>query len=694
MLTAHPTEARRRAVASASRRISEQLDRHSDPNNGPAEQAVARRRLTEELEVLWGTELVRSVRPSPLDEVHAVLTVFDSTLARVVPRLYRATEVSLGFFATRRPASPVPAFVRFGSWVGGDRDGNPFVTAGVTRAAVGLQAEAVLRMLEAGARRVASSLTMHEKHVVTSAELGTWLAMQAAAAPLTSGEAAGAAPGEPHRHAMLVVAARVAGTRVRDRDLGYATAEDLVSDLRMVQASLAAGGAPRAPFGELQHLLWQVQTFGFHLAELEVRQHSRVHEAVLTSLLSQVHMQPQDSVHHVSAAVLDQWALNGWPARCEPTDDIGREVLATFRVMATLQQQYGRACCGRYIVSFTRTASDLAAVRALARLAVGDQPLHLTVVPLFETYHDLRNAASVLEEWVALPGVAAQLEASGRRLEVMVGYSDSAKDVGPTSAALTRSHAQTELIAWARRRDVHLTIFHGRGGSLGRGGGPLRHAILAQPPGSVAGRYKVTEQGEVIAARYANPVIGQRHLERITEAVLQAEAPEVTQRNTAAAQRFTEMGARLEAAARSAYRDLVTEPGFADFMAAVTPLDELGQLRLGSRPPKRAGALVGRALEDLRAIPWVFAWSQARLNLAGWFGLGSGLAEAAAEAELHEAWREWPLFRVIVDMAEMSLAKTHRQLAEQYLHLGDRPDLSERILTELDLTTRLVLATV
>ena len=229
---------------------------------------------------------------------------------------------------------------------------------------------------------------------------------------------------------------------------------------------------------------------------------------------------------------------------------------------------------------------------------------------------------------------------------------------------------------------------------MGRGGGPVHRAILAQPPGSVAGRFKVTEQGEVIAARYSNSTIGQRHLERVTAAVLQSGTSEVSARNTAAATRFAGMAERLEHAARTAYLDLVGTEGFADYFAAATPLEEIGQLRLGSGPPKRAGNLVGRDLADLRAIPWVFAWSQARINLAGWYGLGSGLAAAGTMRELRTAWRYWPLFAMLIDTAEMSLAKTDRALAQRYLQLGDRPELAERILAELDRSTELVLAVV
>jgi phosphoenolpyruvate carboxylase len=695
VLTAHPTEARRRAVVSAVRRIAEQLDRLEDPRNGEGERAVARRRVAEEVEILWRTEPLRRTRPGPLDEVRTALAIFDQTLVRIVPRLYRATEAALGETEVGTEAPVVAAFVRFGSWIGGDRDGNPFVTAEITREAATMQAERALQVLEESTARVARTLTVDERLTPPSPQLRARLAMDAAAYPALVAETAISSPGEPHRQKMLVIAARVAATRRRDVDLAYRDPDELLAALRLVQGSLAAAGACRAAYGELQHLIWQVETFGFHLAELEVRQHSRVHAAVLTDLLAQVPdlaVSPEEAAR--DAALLDRYAAEGWPGDPVPTTEAGAEVLSTLRVLSTLQQRWGERSCGRYIVSFSQAPCDLAAVFALARLAVGDEPLRLDVVPLFETHEDLRSAVDVLDRWVALPGVARHLDARDRHLEVMVGYSDSAKDVGPTSATLTLYDAQAALVDWADSNDIRLTLFHGRGGSLGRGGGPVHRAILAQPPGSVAGRFKVTEQGEVISARYANATIGQRHLERVTAAVLQAGTDEVAERNTEAAARFADLGERVERSAREAYLSLVGTEGFADYFAAVSPLEEIGHLRMGSRPPKRAGALVGRDLADLRAIPWVFAWAQARVNVAGWYGLGSGLAAAGPIEELRAAWCDWPLFTMLVDTAEMSLAKTDRAVAEQYLALGNRPEITERILAELDLTTELVLAVV
>jgi phosphoenolpyruvate carboxylase len=488
------------------------------------------------------------------------------------------------------------------------------------------------------------------------------------------------------------VGTRVEATRQGNLELAYRSPADMLADLRLLQDSLAGAGALRAAYGELQNLVWQVETFGFHLVELEIRQHSDVHRAALTELLAQLPEVDDAAAAACDARLLDRLATEGWPVAVTPTSDRTREVLDTLRVLAWLQERWGPDSCGRYVVSFSQATHHLVAVRALARLAVGDRPLSLDVDPLFETGEDLRGATAVLDGWVALASTRAWLEARGRDVEIMLGYSDSAKDVGPASATLTLYDTEVDLVAWAAAHDVRLTLFHGRGGSLGRGGGPVHRAILAQPPGSVDGRFKVTEQGEVIFARYADTTIAQRHLERLTAAVLLAGSEASEARTTTAAQRFRELGAVVEKASREEYRGLVTIPGFADVVASASPLEELGELRLGSRPARRSGATTGRDLADFRAIPWVFAWAQTRANLPGWYGLGSGLEAVGDLEELRAAYREWPLFATLIDVAEMSLAKTNRGLAQEFLALGGRQDITDRVLAELDRTREQVLA--
>ncbi|TDD79154.1 phosphoenolpyruvate carboxylase [Actinomadura darangshiensis] len=660
VFTAHPTEARRRAVVTAIQRISDLLTRLND-GPGATEREETELSLREEIDLLWRTALRRGTQMDPLDEVRTAMAAFDETIFRVVPHIYRALDRALdGDDSGTRPPTARP-YLRFGSWIGGDRDGNPYVTAQVTRDAVMIQADHVLRALETACARIGRELTVHETTTPASKDLLDALAAARTAHPSRLREIGKRSPGEEHRQFLLYAAARIAATRERDADLAYASPDELLADLRAVQDSLAAAGAVRQAYGRVQQLVWQVETFGFHLAELEIRQHSELHEKALAELDGD---------------------------RSEMTD----EILETLRVVAWIQNRFGVRACHRYVVSFTRSADDIANVHALAA-SLGDGAPVLDVVPLFETGEDLERAPSVLDGMLEIPAVRRRLDETGRRLEVMLGYSDSAKQLGPTSATLRLYDTQEALAAWAARHDVRLTLFHGRGGSLGRGGGPANRAILAQAPGSVAGRFKVTEQGEVIFARYGQSEIAKRHVEQVTSAVLLASTDAVQDRARAAAARFRPLADKISEAARSAFRGLIETDDFAVWFAQVSPLEEISELRIGSRPARRKAA---RGLEDLRAIPWVFAWTQTRVNLPGWYGLGSGLAAVSADGRdltaLREAYEAWPLFNTLLDNAEMSLAKSDRAIAERYLALGERPELSETVLAEYDRTHRLVLA--
>jgi phosphoenolpyruvate carboxylase len=667
VFTAHPTEARRRAIVASLRRVSGLLAALDDRRLGAAELSEARRALREEVDLLWRTAPLRVKPMTPADEVRTVMTAFDETLFRLVPAVYRSLDRALAGDASGTIESPAPAYIRFGSWVGGDRDGNPNVTAAVTREAALIQSDHALRALEAACARIGRALTVTEDSAPPSAGLRRALAGAAAAHPGLLAEITARSPREPYRSYLLYAAERLAATRVRNADLGYGCAGDFIADLRLVQSSLAAAGARRQAYGELQHLIWQAETFGFHLASLEVRQHSGVHARALAELRAGGELSPMTA-----------------------------EVLDTIRVIGWIQGRFGVEACHRYVISFTRSAADVAAVYELASFAFpdGNGPV-LDVVPLFESGADLAAAPSVLTGMLSIPGVAERLKANGRCLEVMLGYSDSAKELGPASATLRLFDAQAQLTAWAAANGVKLTMFHGRGGAVGRGGGPAGRAVLAQAPGSVDGRFKVTEQGEVIFARYGQPAIGLRHLEQVTSAVLAASSPAAGSASAAAAQDFRSLASCIDDAARAAFRALVETEGFAEWFARVSPLDEIAGLRIGSRPARRGHGGGPLGLEDLRAIPWVFAWSQTRLNLPGWYGLGSGLAAAESAVgmdELRRACSAWPLLATLLDNAEMSLAKTDRVIAARYLALGGRADLTETVLAEYDLTRRLVLA--
>src|SRR5690625_2994416 len=451
VLTAHPTEARRRAVSGSIRRISELVAEADDPRLGANGRQRIERRLLAEIDTMWRTAHLRETKPSPVDEVYTAMSVFEQTLFEVLPQVYRQTDDWLLGDERGRTAPRARPFVRLGSWIGADRDGNPNVTAKVTRQAAAIAAEHVLTALERATRNVGLAMTLDGVTTPPSGELvALWENQRQLSEELTA-QVAARSPREPHRRVLLVAAARLAATRERDADLAYSGAEEFLSDLRVVQDSLRQAGAQRKAHGDLQSLIWQVETFGFHLTELEVRQHAKVH------------------------AQTPAWIED--PASVpEPAID-PEEVLETFRAIAAIQRRHGVDACRRYIVSFTRTSEDLAAVYRLAEHALGSAEAApvLDVIPLFETFDDLQAAPRILDELLEVPQVQDRLARTGRRLEVMLGYSDSAKDVGPVSATLAIYTAQEEIAYWARRNAIRLTIFHGKGVALGRGGRSEEH---------------------------------------------------------------------------------------------------------------------------------------------------------------------------------------------------------------------------
>lgn len=661
VLTAHPTEARRRAVSASIRRISQLLGRWDDERLSARERAEVHRAMLSEVDTLWRTSPLRADKPTPLDEVRTAMTVFDETLFGVVPQMYRRLNdlingrEDVGHEPLSRP------FIRLGSWIGADRDGNPNVTAEITRAAAGIAAEHVLLGLERVADRIGRALTLDAQTTPATEELeALWNRQRRMAAELTA-DIATRSPNEPYRRVLLMIAERIRATRLRNADLAYPAPQELLTDLEVVRQSLAQVGEQHKAYGEIQTFIWQVQTFGFHLAELEVRQHAKVHAATLAQI---------DAGEELS--------------------EMSEEVLETFRAIASIQHRHGEIAARRYVVSFTTGAQDVANVFRLAAEALGsaEEAPVLDVVPLFETFADLQASPAVLDEIIRLPQMRERLEATGRRLEVMLGYSDSSKDVGPVAATLALYEAQSRIAAWAKDNDIVLTLFHGRGGALGRGGGPANRALMSQPPGSVEGRFKLTEQGEVIFARYGDPVIAARHIEQIASATLLVSTPEIEERNAGAAEDFAEIAATMDRLSRERFFELIHAEGFPAWFAQVTPQEEVGWLALGSRPARRG--LSVESLEDLRAIPWVFAWTQARINLTGWFGLGTALAGVGDVELLREAYRRWPLFTTMIDNVEMSLAKTDERIARRYLDLGDRPDLSELVMSEMALTRQWV----
>ena len=661
VLTAHPTEARRRTVLVALRRVARLLGRLDDPRLAPADDRDIRRQLREEISLLWRTAELRRGTPTPIDEVRTAMVVFDETLYRLVPRLYGLVDTLLpGARSPRvRELEPpaAPAFLRFGSWIGADRDGHPAVTAEVTEETIRIHADHVLRGHEAVATRLSQTIAAKVRGAAVPAVLVHRLIADELAMPDLARSLAERFPDEPFRQRFGFIAERLRHTRVRllgerrgATTPGYSGPVELLGELAEVQGALAEAGLPRAAWGEVHDFLWQVKTFGFHLAALEVRQHAAVHQRALTS-------------------------RNGGGGGTDEARPAREEVLETFRAMARMQRQFGPEAVARYVVSFTSSARDVTDVLDLAADA-GAAALVLDVVPLFESSAALTDAGSIVAALLADPRYRAHLRGRGDRQEVMLGYSDSTKESGYLAANWLLHRAQADLAAVATRHEIELTLFHGRGGAIGRGGGQLELAVAAQPPGSVNGRLKLTEQGEVIWTRYGDPEIALQHLETLTAAAIDSlVGPEADARDPADGQAVMEA---LATEGRRAYRALVyDDAAFAGFFVRMTPIDEITSLQLGSRPARRT-APDQRSIDDLRAIPWVFAWSQARVELPAWFGFGSALeafrgSERGADKRLAGLYESWPFFRSIVDHARLAVGRADMALARGYAALAKAP---------------------
>ena len=671
VFTAHPTEARRKAVEGKIRRISELLDEYHVL--GGSDKKECYRRLFNEIDALFRTSPIALKKPTPFEESNTIIDIFDNTLFKTIPLVYRRfDDWVLGEKAGLVP--PVcPAFFHPGSWIGSDRDGNPNVTARISRRVARKFSDHVLTALEGATRRVGRNLTMEAETTPPSDELiSLWNHQKEMSERLTA-SASLISTKELHRAVMLVIADRLHYTIARDIDLMYRNCDDYIEDLHIVQRSLAAGGDPRAAYGPLQDLIWQAQTFGFQMVEMEFRQHSLVHTRAL-----------EDIREH---------GLHGERGPLQP---MTQEVLDTFRALGSIQKRNGMKAARRYIISFSKSAQNVRDVFELNRLAFAhpeDVPT-IDVIPLFEQLQDLQNSVDVLEEIIKIPEVQARLKATDNKMEVMLGYSDSSKDAGPVSATLALHSAQERVAKWARKHDIDLTLFHGRGGAVGRCGGPANRAVLAQPVGSVNCRFKLTEQGESIFARYGNPVLAIRHVESVAAATLMQSAPSVEKTNTDMTEKYADMASALDKTAHARFVDLLKSPDFTPWFSTVTPLTEIGLLPIGSRPAKRG--LGAKSLDDLRTIPWVFSWAQARINLAAWYGLGTACEQFNDLDTLRSAYQEWPLFSTFIDNIEMSIAKTDERIAKMYLALGDdgeqiHQDLSHKVLEEMELTRKWVL---
>lgn len=678
VLTAHPTEVRRKSMIDHKNRIAELMRLRDQgvtetPDGDQVEEAILR-----QIALLWQTRVLRREKLGVPDEVETALSYFRDVFLPVLPALYARWDRALGDRA--------PSFLRPGSWIGGDRDGNPFVTAESMRFALARAAETVLDHYLEAVHALGAELSISTEHV------------QVPEAVLKLAEASGdtgkSRSDEPYRRALTGIYARLSATH--EKLVGkrpgrpspipaapYGHPSEFREDLVAIARGLAGGG-PLATGGALGRLIRAVETFGFHLATLDMRQNSAIHQRVVAELLQSAGVCDDYAALDEEAriALLRRELANARPLT-SPYAVYSEETaseLAIVREAAAAHARYGRDCIRHYIVSMAQSVSDLLEVHVLLKEAglyvPGETPqAHIMAIPLFETIADLEAAPPIMAAWLGLPEVAAIAAARGHQ-EVMIGYSDSNKDGGYLTSTWQLSRGSTALKPVFEQAGVAMQLFHGRGGAVGRGGGSSFSAILAQPPGTVQGRIRITEQGEVIAAKYGSPESAMTNLEAMASATLLASL-EPEQLAPADAERFAAAMDRISETAFRSYRGLVYEtPGFTTFFRQMTPIAEIAGLKIGSRPASRKKS---DAIEDLRAIPWVFSWAQARVMLPGWYGVGAALEAFEDKGLLREMASAWPLFRATLDNMEQVLAKSDMGIASHYAALVEDGELRDGI---------------
>ncbi len=694
VMTAHPTEARRRTTIDKQARIFRELralDEQLGRDPGPA-----RERIRATVQELWGSDELRAISPTVLDEVRGGLVHFTSTLVDVVPDVYRELERGL------REAYPdaeiaVPPVLRFGSWIGGDRDGNPFVTPETTVQTLRLLREQCLRFLEGRIETIAGRLSFSEEIAVPGPGLDQILSRGEELFPELARRLMSLNADEPYRRALTFVRERVRVTAAEGEG-GYESPQELLADLRDVGASLRRDGGEFSAAGDLQDVIRQVEVFGFHFATLDIRQHVKVHRAALDEIFRTLGiaddyaaLSEPDRAALLAAHIAERRPLI--PADTARFSDPTREAIETLRMIRRALDGPHAGAIDAYIISGTEAPSDVLEVLLLMKEAslaqAGGGGAWLRVVPLFEAGATLAAADQTLETLLATPVYRAALRAVGDHQEIMIGYSDSNKDVGYVGSGWGTYRAQRRIAAVLRRDDVSWIFFHGRGGSIGRGGGRTNDAILALPPGTVDGRLKMTEQGEVLTAKYNVGEIAHRELELTTSATLLASAAALIDEHLRPSKPHPELYEQvveeMADTSEAIYRRLVHEdPDFVEFFLNVTPVEEVSRLRLGSRPARRQQA---GGIDDLRAIPWVFAWTQSRIVLPAWLGFGTALREARERhglETLQAMAADWPFFSALIANAEMGCSKADPGIARRYVALWENVAARDRIWSGLE----------
>jgi len=682
VITAHPSEVRRKSVLDRESAVTQQLDR-LDAASGEVERAAVEKELARQVSIFWRTRLLRRVRIAVSDEIWNAVSFFERSFLTVLPKLYGHWQEVLG-------AGTLASFLKVGTWVGGDRDGNPYVSGAVMRQALAWQAKAALQLYLDQLHALGAELSISAELTGVTPELAA-LAQRAADPSLQRAD-------EPYRLALAGVYARLAAsyqrltgeTPPRPSSLNaepYATPEELKADLQTILDSLLAQHGEVFAVGPLPELIRAVDIYGFHLATLDMRQNSAVHERVTAELLK-------------TAGVCADYAALDEDARCElllrelahgrllaspylAYSDETRRELDTLAAAAEVKRLYGAEAIRAYIVSNTTSVSDLLEVYVLLKevglYAPGDPPrTEIFAEPLFETIEDLRSAAGTMKRYLQMPLVRALLAAPGLQ-EVMIGYSDSNKDGSYLTSTWELFKSSRALAEVVRGEGLKLQLFHGRGGAVGRGGGSSFEALLAQPAGTVAGRIRITEQGEVVANKYADPELARQSLETLTAGVVLASLRRPPEDELEGGR-----GAAMDALANAsfaAYRKIVETPGFVDYFYAATPINEIAELNIGSRPTSRQAA---RTLAGLRAIPWVFSWSQSRAMLPGWYGFGSAVKDSGVPLEkLAEFAESWPFFAATLANMEMVLFKGDMAIAARYAGLVPDRALADAVFDQI-----------
>jgi phosphoenolpyruvate carboxylase len=707
VLTAHPTEVQRKSILDAERAIAQILTARDATDLLPREKLQLDAQLRARVTQLWQTRLLRYTKLTVADEVENALSYYEATFLREIPKLYADVEDRVG--------KVDEAFFRMGNWIGGDRDGNPNVNAATLNHALKRQAEVVLRFYLTEVHHLGAELSVSLMLVGVSQDMR--------ALTDRSPDVNEHRLDEPYRRALIGVYARLAatlqeltGTEAARHAVApqnpYTSAEEFLADLKTIESSLLATNGAHLVDMRLTGLVRAVQVFGFHLATVDLRQSSDKHEEVIAELLATSRIEKNYSaLDEIAKRTLLLKLLNDTrPLRVVGAvySDHACSEIAIFEAARTARQRFGKAAILHYIISHTESVSDLLEVLLLQKevgLMHGTlddaSTAELIVVPLFETIEDLRNAAPIMREFYALPGVADMVQRSAfegalhhsPEQDIMLGYSDSNKDGGIFTSNWELYRAEIALVSLfdelKASHGITLRMFHGRGGTVGRGGGPSYQAILAQPPGTVRGQIRVTEQGEVIASKYANPEIGRRNLETLVAATLEATLLTPTK---PAPQSFLDAATELSSLSMQAYRKLVYEtPGFTDYFFAATPIREIAGLNIGSRPASRKPS---QRIEDLRAIPWGFSWGQCRLTLPGWFGFGSAVEQFVAQSGakssedkrrlLQKMQRDWPFFKTLLSNMDMVIAKSDLALASRYAELVQDAKLRKKILTDIE----------